>query len=343
MKITGFFYDGRTSGAKEVCLFFQVDTKRIRVENSDGVLLAEAEAGHVRFSEPMGNTARSVFFPCGGVFETRDNRAVETLQVFLKSGGFWRLVHCLESRWHWVLLSLVLVSSIVFLAFCYGAPLASREIALRLPPALLEKVGEHTLHSLDTMFFSPSKLSLEAQKEIYVTFQPLWDAHPDFRLQFRRGGLLGANALALPGNIIVVTDELLVLAKENPDGLEGVLAHEVGHGVHRHAARRVIQDSFLAFLIMGLTGDGSGVAELFMGLPVLMTELAYSRGFEREADAYALEWLAHRGKSPDGLAQLLIRLHENEKRAETREGAWRGYLSTHPLLEERLEALGSGP
>ncbi|TYT75754.1 M48 family metallopeptidase [Desulfobotulus mexicanus] len=339
MNISGLFYDGRSSAAKIARLVYLPETERIRMEDAEGNSMAEAHISELVFAPHMGRVHRSFNLPCGGLFETEEHGAMDALQVSMKNGAFWRFVHMLESRWIWVCLALLFVMATVFLSFRYGAPLLAREIALRLPPGVLHSAGENTLKTLDRMVFSPSDLSFEKQEKIINEFKDLWDAHPDFQLYFRKGGQLGANAFALPGNMIVVSDELIRLAEDNPDGLEAVLAHEIGHGVHQHAARRVIQDSMLAFLLMGLAGDGSGVAELFMGLPVLVTEMAYSRAFEREADAYAMEWLAFQGKDAEGFARLLVRLHEEGGRSD-KESRWQGWLSTHPLLEERLEAMG---
>ena len=123
-------------------------------------------------------------------------------------------------------------------------------------------------------------------------FHPLLTAHTDYPLQvmFRKGGALGPNAFALPDGTIVFTDEMVRLA-EHDDELSAVLAHEIGHVVRRHGMRTIIQDSLLGFLILAITGDITGSSELFIGLPVLLTEMAYSREFEREADQYALAYM----------------------------------------------------
>lgn len=338
MGISGVFYDGKSSMERPAELLFLTEVGLLRVEGEKGLLFAEALLHVVVISPPLGQTARTFRFPCGGVFETRDHEAVHALQTHQGRGVFWHFLHTLESRWFLALVTFFLVLAALVLVFYHGAPILAREVAFRLPASILDHAGESTLKSLDQMFFAPSGLSPEAQEDFHRTFAALWEAHPEMRLLFRKGGRIGANALALPGNIIVVTDELLALGEGNPDGLEGVLAHEAGHGRYRHAARRVIQDSLLTVVIMGVTGDGSGIAELFMGLPVLMSELAYSRAFEREADAYAMAWLDARGKSSEGFARLLINLHEKEGLIKN-SSSWQQYLSTHPLLEERLEAL----
>ena len=168
--------------------------------------------------------------------------------------------------------------------------------------------------------------------------QPLVQDHPGLHLQilFRSGGRLGANAFALPSGAIVFTDEMVKLAR-NDDELLAVLAHEAGHVAHRHGIQRIIQDSLLAFALMAITGDASGTSQLFLGMPVALTELAYSREFEREADQYALDYLRSHGIPPHRFADLMRRLQqEKQSDGPSRESHWSDYLSTHPDTEERL-------
>ena len=126
---------------------------------------------------------------------------------------------------------------------------------------------------------------------------------------FRKGGRVGPNAFALPDGTILFTDEMVRLA-DHDDELVAVLAHEIGHVVHRHGLRAVIQDSLLGFALLAITGDATGSSELFLGLPVLLTQLAYSRTFEREADNYALDYLRAHNIPPIHFAHLMRRIEQ---------------------------------
>jgi predicted Zn-dependent protease len=87
-----------------------------------------------------------------------------------------------------------------------------------------------------------------------------------------------------------------------------------------------------------MTGDVSGSSELFLGLPVLLTELAYSRQFEREADTFALTSLRTNGIAPVHFASLMRRIENQKSSASDRASEkWVNYLSTHPLTKERLK------
>jgi Zn-dependent protease with chaperone function len=156
-------------------------------------------------------------------------------------------------------------------------------------------------------------------------------SHPA-RLEFRAGGEMGANALALPGGTVVVTDELVALS-EDDDEIAAVFAHELGHLEHRHGVRAVLQALGIGTLVAGALGDfdSAGVAT---AIPMLL-QLQYSRAFEREADAFAADVLADAQIDPRALGRMLARIEASEP-----EGAeLPAYLSTHPPTEERRRAL----
>ena len=108
---------------------------------------------------------------------------------------------------------------------------------------------------------------------------------------------------------MVLTDELVALA-ERDEELVAVLAHEIGHVVHRHGLRQTIQSSMLAISVILLTGDLSSASAFVAALPTALAESRFSREFEREADDYALEYLLAAGVSPTHFARMLSRLEE---------------------------------
>jgi predicted Zn-dependent protease len=205
---------------------------------------------------------------------------------------------------------------------------------------VLHVAGNQTLDILDRSIFEPSKLGANVRKDLLLHFEPIIALHSGLGLEivFRKGGEIGPNAFALPSGVIVFTDEMIQIA-EHEDELSAVLAHEIGHIVQRHGMRTLIQDSILSFVLLAMTGDVSGSSELFLGLPVLLTELAYSRKFEMEADAYAFIVLRTHGVQPARFASLMRRI-ENRKAAVPGSASekWINYLSTHPLTEERLKS-----
>jgi Zn-dependent protease with chaperone function len=226
----------------------------------------------------------------------------------------------------------------------YGVPSASRIIADRLPPSILHAAGKQTLGILDKSVLGESGLDKAIQSRLQQHFRPVIDGHSNqmLRVVFRKGGRVGPNAFALPDGTIIFTDEMVRLARHD-DELTAVLAHEVGHVVHRHGLRAIIQNSLLGFALLAITGDATGSSELFLGLPVLLTQMAYSRAFEREADRYALDYMRAHDIPPIHFARLMRRIEQTSSpRPKGSEPTWSGYLSSHPLTAERIQPFEKG-
>src|SRR5262249_21469623 len=156
-----------------------------------------------------------------------------------------------------------------------------------------------------------------------------------YRIEFRRSRI-GPNALAFPGGVIVMTDELVALAPSD-EAVLGVLAHELGHLEGRHLLRRLITSTVTGAVTTLLTGDAGGIAT---ARPAALADLSSSRDMEREADEYAIERLHEAGLPLAPLADLLEKMEA--ERAERTKSATKGsvrlegYLSTHPDTAERV-------
>jgi predicted Zn-dependent protease len=139
--------------------------------------------------------------------------------------------------------------------------------------------------------------------------------------------------MALPGGIIVLLDGLVAFA-EDEDAVLGVLGHELGHVVHKHPARGILQSAGLGALAGLLWGDFSGAAA---SVPITLGVLRYSRDFEREADEFAIALLRAQDVSTQPLYEFFVRVRRLESRRGV--GAIPDFLATHPPTEERLERL----
>jgi Zn-dependent protease with chaperone function len=139
------------------------------------------------------------------------------------------------------------------------------------------------------------------------------------------------NAVALPGGKIFVFRGLLSRA-ESPDELAGVIAHEIGHVVHRDGMRRLIESGGTSFFIGLLFGDVTGSAAAIFAARQLL-EAAYSRDAERSADAFAIATMQRLGRSPVPLGELLLRITGDERDRAL------SILASHPLTAERLATL----
>ena len=339
ISIQGKWYEGKTSATEDVvCIVY--DNGAYRIERmSDGDLILNRPRFDIHVSPRLANTQRYLLFPDGEKFATDDNDTVDRIETQFAKPSWLRFVNRLESHWRYVLPALVLLLLILWGLMSYGIPWVAKTIAYRLPPSILSFASDQTLDILDRSIFEPSELDENTQRELLGHFQSVLRAHSDYKpeILFRKGGRIGPNAFALPSGTIVFTDEMIQIS-EHDDELLAVLTHEIGHIVHRHGMRTLIQDSILGFVLMSITGDVSGSSELFLGLPVLLTELAYSRNFEREADEYALTYMRINGISSLHFASLMRRIESQRPDApEIANGKWINYLSTHPLTEERLK------
>lgn len=149
------------------------------------------------------------------------------------------------------------------------------------------------------------------------------------------------NAIALPGGRIYIFKALLDEA-QSADELAGVLAHEIGHVIHRDGLRKLIQSTGTSYLFGLLFGDVTGGGAIVLASRYLV-DSAYSREAEAAADAFAARTMVALGRPAHPMALLLKRIEadedEDEEAGEGNERGLPAFLSTHPLTDERLKAL----
>jgi len=279
------------------------------------------------------------------------------------------LAQRMQTRWS-VLLAVLLAAAIgLTLFYRHGTPWMATQLTRWVPLAWESTMAEQGLQQMDDGLLKPSKLPPERQAQLRARFDalaaqipPALQRYPGYaprlRLEFRAG--LGANAFALPGGQVVMTDGLVQAAAKQglaDDALVGVLAHEIGHVVHRHTTRMLVEQGVLQMGLGLALGDVSGV--LSTG-GALLTGLHYRRGHEREADCFAIGLMRHATlpTAPMGTLLLAIARDEDEAedgkkpgasqpaprkqdKAEAAHPVW-SLLSSHPDTAERASALQQG-
>ena len=336
MVIAGRYFDGRTSAGAEARLEFGADGN-VRVYGAAEPIAAPL--AEIKISERVGNITRRITFPDGGVFETHDNDAVDQARESLGMRGGSPLVHWLESRWHVAVGAMVAVVLVSIAFVHWGVPAVANWAAGVMPAEIDRSIGAGTLDVLDRVAFEPSELPKERQKQLsdrFVTMtKPLDDGH-EYQLEFRHGGHIGANAFALPSGIVVMTDELVELAKSD-DEIISVLAHEVGHVRGRHALRQLLQAAGISSLAFALFGDVSAISGVLSAAPALL-HAKNSRDFEREADAFAKQWLRENGIAESNFDTILCRLDDSHGDADDKDDKDDfDYFSSHPSTTERAQ------
>lgn len=326
--VAALYYDGRSASGRMVSLQLQrAAAGSIRLhyvgEGVDGMATTRSHVlrGHVDVAQ------RLIELPDGASLEVLDVAGFDRLLASVGESGHG--VRGLERSWRVALIALLLIAAGTVAFIQYGVPALARMVAPRIPVAVDARIGAESLALLDRGVLKPSALPPQRQQELRVVFASVAAGnagHERYRIEFRRGGRLGPNAFALPSGIVVLTDEL-VGAAQNDDELRGVLAHEVGHLVNRHAMRQLLENSASAMLMFALLGDVSSATSLVAGIPALINA-AYSRDLEREADEHARIWMRDHGVPPERLGELLLRVAGNKQGG--------GLLSTHPALAERI-------
>jgi len=311
IQLQGFWYNGEGSARTDATLWLDENGELKIYGDADKQLLHRAHFADLSVSSRLGNTPRYIGFSTGQKFETPNNDAVDSMMAEFDEGWLSSVIHKLESHFHFVLLTLLLVIAFGWGMVTYGVPVASKLVAHALPHKVLEFATEQTLYTLDKSLFEETQLAAEEKQRVRDHFQSAVNQHPhlSLKLEFRDGGPIGANAFALPDGTIIFTDQMIRLARHD-DELLAVFAHEIGHVEHRHGMRSVVQNSLLAFLLLMMTGDTSATAEIFLALPIILTELAYSRNFERESDDYALQYLRDNNIPAHYFPSLMQRLEK---------------------------------
>ena len=350
---------------------FLCDDHGIQLVDDNGTQLASYAFGEFGISDPLGNLPYRFDFVDGGSFTTSENHRVE--QLFKRNSRQFRwLIHRLEGSWRWVTLAVILLPVLVLVFLEYGLPVIAKPIAKQIPEAVLDKLDQQVLESLDEEeWMLPSQASYTGNRVLSEAWAQLPNS-AEYNLQQRDGGMFGANAFALPGGTIVVTDQLLEVLKSREQIL-AVLSHEAGHVELQHGVRNIIQALGIAAVFAAVIGDVSWLAEsIVVTAPTLLQQMSYSRDFEREADGFAVKQLEQLGVPVSCLGaslQNIMQAHgqiqtkkENHQQASheqeqepspdrdtssnkkpsqnNEQKSWFDYLSTHPATEERIASMG---
>lgn len=141
------------------------------------------------------------------------------------------------------------------------------------------------------------------------------------------------NAFATPGGYIYVYSGLILQAGNEAE-IAGVLSHESGHVVARHAARQLVETYGLETALALALGKNPGVLAKYAGaIAANGTLLANSRSDEDEADEYGARYSSAAGYDPHGLVTFFEKLEATQGKSP----AVFKWLSTHPLTPDRIQ------
>jgi len=139
----------------------------------------------------------------------------------------------------------------------------------------------------------------------------------------------------------------LITTADNPNQVEGVIAHEAGHIAGGHTARSdealaAASRPMLLSLVLAAGAIAAGAPEAGIGLLGLGQNigyanlLTYSRGQESSADQAGLTYLERIGHSGKGLIDFFSKLRNYQVLTYRKVNP---YLQSHPLANERMTSL----
>lgn len=134
------------------------------------------------------------------------------------------------------------------------------------------------------------------------------------------------NAFCTPGGYIYVYTGLLQFV-DNEAQLAGVLAHEMAHADLRHSTDQLTKAYGISLLLNLIVGEnGSALAEVAANL----TQLAFSRSDESQADAFAVQYLCGTAYDASGAAGFFEKVQQDDSTQIP------AFFSTHPNPDDRV-------
>jgi Zn-dependent protease with chaperone function len=325
------------------------DLGRYTITLRDGVVY-RGDFAKLQVSERLGNVARKIILEDGSVFVSSSNDAIDKLcKVHHKRRGF---IHYLETHLGWIAVALIFTTVTAFSFFKWGIPWTSTKIAHALPYETNKVISLGTMDFLDDYIFKESNLTKERQdsitKHFYQKIAPLSrddEAQIIYKLRFRSWSMSGIqipNALALPSGDIIVTDKFIELAKSQEE-IDSVLLHEMGHVVHRHGLEMMIEGTFVTVAVMMISGDGSSIGDMGIGLGSALVNSSYSRRHESQADLYAFEKMLIAKIDPKAFSTIMNRMsayileHQPKGKEAQDDSRILDYFASHPTTKKRVE------
>lgn len=334
--IKGYCYPPNSSDRKPAEMYVFEDNYELSIDRN---IVKQGNIHDLKFSDRIGSINRKIFFDSGTQFETPDNDSIDKFLADTKhknsaSSAFNKL----ESSWTIAIASIVCTVLLGFSFFRFGLPAGADYAAQKIPVSASEKLSEGALDILSQFLFTESELPQSEQDAITERFNHYLSVIPDtggFNYTLHFGNMDGvANAFALPGGDIVVTDALVNMTTN--EELDSVLFHEIGHVVERHSLEGIIKGGSVAVLVTIALGDLSTVAELTTGTAAFFLQASYTRNAESEADDYSLSQMEQLNIDPIHFANAMRKL-SSQFGSTPEDDQKREYLSSHPASSLRIE------
>lgn len=289
-------------------------------------------------SDALGTIPLTITFSDGGRFVPEDDSAFRQWQQQRHRPG---LIHRLEQHWRGVGLTLLATLAAIVVYVWWVLPAISNALASNIPASIEQKVGQQTLTLLQNSGFSEGKLTQAQQQRMERLFS---STIPDEMKRDTVPLLLkimhfdgGANAFMLADGTLVVSDDLVQMAKSD-DALAAVMLHEIGHHHYRHSMRMLVHSSLISLSYMWLTGDVSGIGDTLLQSAAFVHQMQFSRSMEREADEYAIAQMKVQGRSLAAMKEIYAQLQQSSEK-NSQGISLPEWISSHPDMSERINVI----
>lgn len=329
IEFVGEYYDGRSS--RPYAAVIAVYEKNLLLKCPEFTL--DIPLSEIRVDPSVGSAQSIIRLLDDAEIHSSDRDAVRSLERQLNHSTPENLARHLENKFLYASGALIFTIAIIASVLRWGLPELAQHAATVFPTNAEAKVASETLEALDDLYLDPSTLPTDRQKKLTEELKALCSAQecPSYELLFRNSKTIGANAFALPGNQIVITDQLIDKSKHD-DEIIAVLAHELGHVKHKHILRMMLQSIGSGVVLVMITGDISNYSDLAAGIPAILLQQGYSRDMEDEADSFALNALIKAHIPPHRFADILLRIDPESNSTSTTT-----LFSSHPDTRERIK------
>ena len=313
---------------EEGSLFLAVDDGREPYE----VKIAYAEA-------PIAGTDWRVTLSDGNILHFPSDSIIAELKPYLPvSASRWQNIH----RFEQVNVKGLFFVLLLIIGILYGfrqsiVPIGDFTARL-ISPKHEQIIGNAALTQIDSLLFNNSKLTSEVKQRIKQRFDAIvaleQSKQDPVKLVFRSAPAIGPNAFALPGNIIVLLDEMVNFVDDD-DLIIAVLAHEYAHVSQRHAMRQITRNALLTAIAAVIFGADESMLEELASVGGGLALAKYSREFELEADQYSGDIMLQLGLDPKKILELFDLI---EAKCEgTCDGG--SFFASHPSFADRRSHL----
>jgi predicted Zn-dependent protease len=217
--------------------------------------------------------------------------------------------------------ALILLSYFVFI------PSLAEFIATKVPPSYESELGENIYEQISSDFEIDTEKTLAAND-----FFKALKIKSNYPVKITVVNSPIKNAFALPGGHIVVYDEILQ-EMQSSDEFAALLCHEYSHVALKHTTRSLFR-SLGTYMVLSLVlSDVNGIMGVLIENAHNVKSLSYTRALEEEADNNGLDLMIKAHINPQGM----INLFKNLKEPHGDEIKIPEFLSTHPMLDERIK------